>query len=106
MGLVGCLLGTIGFGIGVLIGLFIGFLLFIYNEPADVKMTFNPFKEDNERFSGPLERYASNESSVSRLPIPDGSICGAGLLSVMIQRAEDVEGKYHHNPYALIIFKE
>ncbi|KAG4204966.1 hypothetical protein ERO13_A04G073550v2 [Gossypium hirsutum] len=37
MGLVGCLLGTIGFGIGVLIGLFIGFLLFIYNEPADVK---------------------------------------------------------------------
>ncbi|TYH22147.1 hypothetical protein ES288_A04G103800v1 [Gossypium darwinii] len=38
MGLVGCLLGTIGFGIGVLIGLFIGFLLFIYNEPADVKV--------------------------------------------------------------------
>ncbi|XWS66879.1 hypothetical protein CRYUN_Cryun05aG0238700 [Craigia yunnanensis] len=68
-----------------------------------VQLTFNPFKEDNERFSGPLDRYAINESG--RLPKHDGSICGAGLLSVLIQSAEDVEGKYHNNPYALIVFK-
>lgn len=54
-------------------------------------MTFNPFKEDNERFSGRLERYATNESSVSRLPIPDGSICGAAFLSVMIQTPENLD---------------
>ncbi|XVF76392.1 hypothetical protein PTKIN_Ptkin13bG0262900 [Pterospermum kingtungense] len=70
-----------------------------------LQLTFNPFKEDNERFSGPLDRYASNQSSVGRLPKHDGSICGSGLLSVLIQRAEDVEGKYHNNPYALIVFK-
>ncbi|XP_021289596.1 synaptotagmin-3-like isoform X3 [Herrania umbratica] len=70
-----------------------------------VQMTFNPFKEDYERFSGPLDRYASNESGVGRLPKHDGSICGAGLLSVILQRAEGVEGKYHNNPYAVIIFK-
>ncbi|KAK6290281.1 hypothetical protein POUND7_001822 [Theobroma cacao] len=70
-----------------------------------VQMTFNPFKEDNERFSGPLDRYASNGSGVGRLPKHDGSICGAGLLSVILQRAEGVEGKYHNNPYAVIIFK-
>ncbi|XWS55830.1 hypothetical protein CRYUN_Cryun09bG0033900 [Craigia yunnanensis] len=70
-----------------------------------LQMTFNPFKEDNDRFSGPLDRYASNESGVGSLPKHDGSICGAGLLSVLIQRAEDVEGKYHNNPCALIVFK-
>ncbi|OMO73593.1 C2 calcium-dependent membrane targeting [Corchorus olitorius] len=70
-----------------------------------VQMTFNPFKEDNERFSGPLDRYGSNGSGVGRLPIHDGSICGAGLLSVLIQRAEDVEGKHNNNPYAVIVFR-
>lgn len=70
-----------------------------------VQMTFNPFKEDNERFSGPLDRHASNQSSVGRLPKHDGSICGSGLLSVLIRKAEDVEGKYHNNPYAMIVFK-
>ena len=69
------------------------------------QMTLNPFKEDNERFSGPLDRYASNESGVGRLPKHEGSICGASLFSVLMQRAEDVEGKYHNNPYALIVFK-
>ncbi|XVE61699.1 hypothetical protein DITRI_Ditri06bG0060800 [Diplodiscus trichospermus] len=33
-----------------------------------MQMRFNPFKEDNERFSGPSDRYASNESGVGWLP--------------------------------------
>ncbi|KAM7531731.1 hypothetical protein LguiB_035141 [Lonicera macranthoides] len=37
MGFVGILLGIIGFGIGIPIGLLLGFVIFIYFEPRDVK---------------------------------------------------------------------
>ena len=39
MGFLGSLLGIIGFGIGIPLGLLLGFLLFIYVEPGDVKVT-------------------------------------------------------------------
>ncbi|KAK4432450.1 Synaptotagmin-3 [Sesamum alatum] len=37
MGILGSLLGIIGFGIGIPIGLFLGFFMFIYFSPTDVK---------------------------------------------------------------------
>lgn len=88
-----------------------------------VEMTFNPFKEDSQRFSGPLDGYVRKESEVKRItedaPLcrgaedaslcigaeDDASLCRGGLLLVMVQGAEDVEGKNHNNPYALIIFR-
>lgn len=38
MGLLSSLLGVIGFGIGLPIGLFIGFYLFVYSESEDVEV--------------------------------------------------------------------
>jgi hypothetical protein len=36
---------------------------------------------------------------------PDGTPEGGGLLEVIIHAAEDVEGKYHTNPYAKVVFR-
>jgi hypothetical protein len=36
---------------------------------------------------------------------PDGTPEGGGLLEVIIHAAEDVEGKYHTNPYAKVTFR-
>ncbi|XP_015574830.2 synaptotagmin-3 isoform X1 [Ricinus communis] len=69
-----------------------------------VEMTFNPFKEDNNRFSGPLDSYERKGSSIGRIP-EDISLYRGGLLLVTVQRAEDVEGRHHNNPYALVIFR-
>jgi hypothetical protein len=38
MGFLGSLLGIIGFGIGIPVGLLLGFFLFIYVEPGDVEV--------------------------------------------------------------------
>jgi len=40
MGFLSTFLGIIGFGIGVPLGLLIGFFFFIYSEAKDVKVTF------------------------------------------------------------------
>lgn len=37
MGFLGSLLGILGFGVGISIGLVLGYFLFIYFEPRDVK---------------------------------------------------------------------
>lgn len=37
MGFLGSLLGILGFGVGIWIGLIVGYFLFIYFEPRDVK---------------------------------------------------------------------
>uniref|UniRef100_A0A5B7BMN6 Putative synaptotagmin-3 isoform X1 n=1 Tax=Davidia involucrata TaxID=16924 RepID=A0A5B7BMN6_DAVIN len=58
-----------------------------------VEMTFVPFKEDNVR----------NESVGKAFE--DMSLRKGGLLLVTVIGAEDVEGKHHNNPYALVIFK-
>ncbi|KAF8395245.1 hypothetical protein HHK36_019187 [Tetracentron sinense] len=69
-----------------------------------VEMTFDTFREENDRFSGPLDGFGRKESGVDRAS-EDLSSSGAGLLLVTVQGAEDVEGKRHNNPYALIIFR-
>ncbi|XP_050387824.1 synaptotagmin-3-like [Argentina anserina] len=81
-----------------------------------VELKFVPFKEERGRFSGPLdiieprENGTTNENGsheiMSLLSSDDESVLGgAGLLSVLIQGAENVEGRCHNNPYALILFR-
>ncbi|KAI4300284.1 hypothetical protein L6164_033680 [Bauhinia variegata] len=65
-----------------------------------VKLTFKPFREIDEQYSGPLDDYAAKGNGGD-----DGSGQGAGLLTVTIKRAVDVEGKHHNNPYAVINYK-
>lgn len=42
MGILGSLLGILGFGVGISIGLIVGYFLFIYFEPTDVKLQDYP----------------------------------------------------------------
>ncbi|KAF8403078.1 hypothetical protein HHK36_011172 [Tetracentron sinense] len=69
----------------------------------EVELTFDPFRDDNDGLCGPLDGYGRKESGVDRDAEDFSS--GAGLLLVTVQGAEDVEGKRHSNPYALIIFR-
>jgi hypothetical protein len=39
MGIVSTILGLIGFGWGISLGLVVGYFLFIYMQPTDVKVT-------------------------------------------------------------------
>ncbi|XP_054804390.1 synaptotagmin-3 isoform X2 [Prosopis cineraria] len=60
-------------------------------------LTFAPFREESGKFGGQLENGIDKVS--------DEDVQGAGLLSVLIQEAEEVEGKSHNNPYALVFFR-
>ncbi|KAF6167826.1 hypothetical protein GIB67_027604 [Kingdonia uniflora] len=70
-----------------------------------LELTFNPFREDTIRLSGPLDRYHRKDGRNESVPYDRVCLSGAGLLSVAVQGAEDVEGKNHNNPYALIFFR-
>ncbi|MQL99449.1 hypothetical protein Taro_032165 [Colocasia esculenta] len=68
-----------------------------------VELTFAPFrKESSSKYSASLDEE-ENVSSMDRgsVHIPSNG----GVLSVAVERAEDVEGKHHNNPYALVIFR-
>uniref|UniRef100_A0A7N0V5Q2 Synaptotagmin-3-like n=1 Tax=Kalanchoe fedtschenkoi TaxID=63787 RepID=A0A7N0V5Q2_KALFE len=73
-----------------------------------VEMTLVPFRTDDEMYlSGHLDQSLIRErserlQSISEISAP---ISGASLLQVTIQGAEEVEGKHHTNPYAVIHFK-
>ncbi|XP_057462931.1 synaptotagmin-3-like [Actinidia eriantha] len=70
-----------------------------------VELTYDPFKEDSEEFSGPLDsEYVRKESGIVRAS-GNESPSGAGLLLVTVHGAEDVEGERHNNPYALVLFR-
>nr|QHT72835.1 synaptotagmin-3 [Vernicia fordii] len=62
-----------------------------------LELTFVPFKEDSAKFN---DLDGGNEKSSD-----DEKLSGAGLLSVIVQGAEDVEGEHHNNPYALVLFR-
>ncbi|KAF7820142.1 synaptotagmin-3 isoform X1 [Senna tora] len=68
-----------------------------------VDVTFVPFKDDSSKFGGCLESFSRMESGNDK--VSDDEVQGAGLLSVFIQEAEEVEGKRHNNPYALVFFR-
>lgn len=66
-----------------------------------LEITFVPFLEDSKKFVA-VPDYARNESIKE---VPADFLSGAGLLLVTVIGAEDVEGKNHSNPYALVLFK-
>ncbi|CAI9766320.1 unnamed protein product [Fraxinus pennsylvanica] len=67
-----------------------------------VETTFVPFLEDSKKISGIMD-YEQNGSSHDALE--KISLTGTGLLLVTIIGAEDVEGKSHNNPHAMILFR-
>uniref|UniRef100_A0ABL6UHM2 C2 domain-containing protein n=1 Tax=Cannabis sativa TaxID=3483 RepID=A0ABL6UHM2_CANSA len=60
-------------------------------------MTYKPFKED--------EMPDNVEDSNDVQKAPEGTPAGGGLLVIIVHEAEDVEGKYHTNPYARLLFR-
>ncbi|KAG4910741.1 hypothetical protein JHK87_056857 [Glycine soja] len=69
-----------------------------------VDLTFVPFKEDSSKFGGPSEGYSRKESGID-IVSDDEVQEGAGLLSIVIQEAEEVEGDHHNNPFAVLTFR-
>lgn len=69
-----------------------------------LELTYAPFREDNDSFSGLLDGYSRKDSEMDRA-ISNISTSGAGLLLVTVQAAQDVEGSRHNNPYVLVIFR-
>lgn len=70
-----------------------------------VELTFIPFKEESMSFKGSFNDYKRFNSGIDQLPNEDGALEGAGLLSVMIIGAENVDAEKHNNPYAYVIFR-
>ena len=70
-----------------------------------VELSYNPFKEGKESFSEPLEGRTRNETEIQGRTIEEPPSFQGGLLLVMVQGAQDVEGKNHTNPYALVLFR-
>lgn len=69
-----------------------------------VELTYAPFREDSITVDGPLDGYGRKESGFDRISESE-VFSGAGLLSVMVRGAEDVEGERHNNPYSVILFR-
>ncbi|XP_048446390.1 synaptotagmin-3 isoform X2 [Pyrus x bretschneideri] len=68
-----------------------------------VELAFVPFKSESSKLNGSSNGFGKSESG--RSSESDESLSGAGVLSVLIQGAEDVEGEHHNNPYALLCFR-
>ncbi|KAJ8759147.1 hypothetical protein K2173_004154 [Erythroxylum novogranatense] len=67
-----------------------------------VALTFVPFKADSANYIS--DCMNEHEKKVSE-PLDEEKLNGAGLITVVMEGAEDVEGERHNNPYALIIFR-
>ncbi|XP_022957140.1 synaptotagmin-3-like isoform X1 [Cucurbita moschata] len=69
-----------------------------------VELMFTPFREESMKY---LENSISEVKSEGRSNgQPENQTSGgAGVLSVTIQGAQDVEGEKHNNPYAVIHFR-
>ncbi|XP_061347058.1 synaptotagmin-3 [Gastrolobium bilobum] len=75
-----------------------------YRGSIEVDLTFVPFRGDSSKFGGSSEGYGRQESGLDS--VSDNEVQeGAGLLSVVIQDAEEVEGEHHNNPYAVLTFR-
>ncbi|TYH51242.1 hypothetical protein ES332_D10G259300v1 [Gossypium tomentosum] len=69
-----------------------------------VELMYAPFRADSGKLDGTQDGYSRKESGFDRTS--DSEVFGgAGLLSVLIQGAEDVEGERHNNPYAVAFFR-
>ncbi|KAG6546961.1 hypothetical protein Mapa_011577 [Marchantia paleacea] len=78
-----------------------------------IELTYKPFKEDHRTDHHESDDYEDGESNdspvVSAAPsVLTGPIVvppGGGLLVVIVHQAEDLEGKYHNNPYVKVTFR-
>lgn len=61
-----------------------------------VDLVYKPFKVDE---------MPPEEDPNAVQKAPEGTPAGGGLLVVIIHEAQDVEGKYHTNPYARLLFR-
>lgn len=69
-----------------------------------LELTYAPFKDDIDHFSGPLSPYMKKESGIDTKS-GNSSPGGAGLLMVTVYGAQDVDGSRHNNPYVSIILR-
>ncbi|KAJ4849795.1 Synaptotagmin-3 [Turnera subulata] len=71
-----------------------------------MELSYVPFKEDSGKFNDNSDADSGGKASGSDQSSDDiETLSGAGLLSVMVLGAEDVEGKHHNNPYARVLFR-
>ncbi|XP_052485794.1 synaptotagmin-3 isoform X3 [Gossypium raimondii] len=71
-----------------------------------IELTYAPFREESIKVDGIGDVLSRKESSLDRPSLNSSEVLsGAGLLSVTVQGAEDVEGLRHNNPYAVIRFR-
>ncbi|XP_039067326.1 synaptotagmin-3-like isoform X2 [Hibiscus syriacus] len=70
-----------------------------------VELTYAPFREDSVKLDGTQDGHWRKESGLNRRYSENEVYSGAGLLSVLVQGAEDVEGERHNNPYAMVFFR-
>ncbi|KAF7810785.1 synaptotagmin-2-like isoform X1 [Senna tora] len=61
-----------------------------------VELKYKAFKEED---------LVHGEEKIVTQKVPEGTPAGGGLLVVIVHEAQDVEGKYHTNPQARVIFK-
>ncbi|KAG9145376.1 hypothetical protein Leryth_008298 [Lithospermum erythrorhizon] len=69
-----------------------------------LELTYTPLMEDVDTSSSPVSGITEEDTQIGGRSFTE-SHHGAGLLSVAVHGAEDVEGVHHTNPYALILFK-
>ncbi|GAA0158982.1 membrane trafficking regulatory protein [Lithospermum erythrorhizon] len=68
-----------------------------------LELTYAPFRED-DTFSRLFSGHSRKDTGISKTSINE-TPSGAGLLSVAVQGAENVEGVRHTNPYLHILFR-
>ncbi|XP_042521246.1 synaptotagmin-3-like isoform X1 [Macadamia integrifolia] len=69
-----------------------------------VELTYKPFNEDIDKSNGPLDGCTKKDSMRGKAQGDEVSN-GPGVILVTVRGAEDVEGKTHNNPYALVLFR-
>ncbi|XP_043696833.1 synaptotagmin-1-like isoform X2 [Telopea speciosissima] len=62
-----------------------------------VEVTYKPFKEED------MPKDFEESNAIQKAP--EGTPAGGGVLVVIVHEAEDLEGKYHTNPYVKILLK-
>ncbi|KAG0484529.1 hypothetical protein HPP92_008429 [Vanilla planifolia] len=66
-----------------------------------VELTFEPFREDCDKPNGALDGVGRLSTLGRSYSLESSS---GGVLSVTIESAENVEGRHHNNPYAVMLF--
>ncbi|KAK4835230.1 hypothetical protein QYF36_007117 [Acer negundo] len=73
-----------------------------YRGTIVLELTYAPFREDS---TSALSAKFDQKDSIIYRSSSNETLNKAGLLSVLVQAAEDLEGERHNNPYALILFR-